>query len=372
VTTRTNRAAWFRGADEVLTIEAPWVEVALDGVVDPRVRLDVVEDAMGRVPRATFSVGLGWSPETGEEKRLEDCAMKVSAGQRVRARLLRGGTLPGAERHDLVVFEGWVLGVEMGLDAEGERLRFEAEDLGGEMLRRRVGGQRLRTAGGTVDWASGPSLVFNPDGEPNASAETYEGGGSEAYTVFAPTSSGGAVAWTLGTAVAYLLAEHGASLGVGAPLPSEVRGLLGTVPVHDVEVEGRTLEEALQALLDPVGGRVLLRTEPGESDVGRRLELWVPETAKAVWLSHQVVGEIYVAKQTQFQALQIAMRVESAPRRYVARGDRKLYESTFDLVPGWDGTLAQGSIETFSPSSNADFDAVRDVFRKWGLNEAGE
>jgi len=372
VTAQMNRAAWFHGPSEVLTLEAPRIEVDVDGVVDPRVGLDSVEAEMGRAPRAVFSVGLGRSPGSGQEVRLEHRAPRVVPGQPVRARLLRGGVLPGAARRDLVVFEGRILDIEMGLDAEGERLQFEAEDLAGEVFRRRVGGQRIRTAAGPIDRMEGPILAFNPNGEANAAPEPYVPDVGESYTVFAPTSPEGAVAWTLDEAVAYLLAEHGASEVLEVPSPSEVRGLLAALPVRDVEVEGRTFGEALQALLDPVGGCVLLRVEPGEVGVSRRLELWLPAKTQTVWLSHQPVGETYASGRTQFRAINVAMHFESAPRRYVARGDRGLFESTFDLVPGWNDALAYGAADTYSPSTNAGFDTVRDVFRKWVLNEAGE
>lgn len=372
MTVQTNRVAWFHGQAEVPTIGTPRVEVAIEGVVDFRVRLDSVEVEMGGAQRAAFSVGLGYSPAFGGDRRLEESAPRVAPGQFVRARLLRGGTAPGTVRRDLVLFEGRILDVEIGLDAEGERLRFEAEHLAGEVLRRRVGGQRVEAAGGSVEWIEGPVLTFNPDGEPNASPELFVPTAGEPYTVFAPTSAAGAVAWTLDEAVAYLLAEHGASEVLAVPSPSEVRDLLAALPVRDVEVEGRTLGAALEALLDHVGGRIFVTVEPGEVGVSRRLELWLPSRACTVWLPHQPVGESYRPAGTQFHALHLAMHFESAPRRYVARGDRRLFESTFDLVPGWDDALASGEPETYSPSTNHDFDTVRDVFRKWVLNEGGE
>jgi hypothetical protein len=66
------------------------------------------------------------------------------------------------------------------------------------------------------------------------------------------------------------------------------------------------------------------------------------------------------------------MSFDESPKRYVARGDREVFESTFDLVAGWGDALASYDPDEFSPSANPDFDAVCDVFRKWVLNEAGE
>jgi hypothetical protein len=58
--------------------------------------------------------------------------------------------------------------------------------------------------------------------------------------------------------------------------------------------------------------------------------------------------------------------------RYVGQGDFKVYEATFELVPAWDPALESTYYYTFSPSTNPDFQQVRDVYRKWCLNEAGD
>jgi len=55
----------------------------------------------------------------------------------------------------------------------------------------------------------------------------------------------------------------------------------------------------------------------------------------------------------------------------VAVGDRKVHESTFALIAGWDDSLATYDPDDFSPSANPDFATIRDVFRKWVLNEDG-
>jgi hypothetical protein len=91
-----------------------------------------------------------------------------------------------------------------------------------------------------------------------------------------------------------------------------------------------------------------------------------------VSLAHQRVGDIFRPSATHFSDLSVGTHFAASPRRYVARGGVKIFESTFDLVAGWDDSLASYDPDEFSPSANPDFDAVRDVFRKWVLNEAGE
>jgi hypothetical protein len=58
--------------------------------------------------------------------------------------------------------------------------------------------------------------------------------------------------------------------------------------------------------------------------------------------------------------------------RYIGQGDFKVYEATFDLVPAWDPASEDTNYDLFSASTNSQFYQVRDVYRKWCLNEAGD
>jgi len=370
MTLQPNTAVFFGRSAGPTRLVPPQVRVWIDGLAQPRIRLDSVESEMGAAPKAWFSVGFGHSPATGDEVRLEDVAASIRPGRAVHATLLRGGVFPGAGSQDLVVFEGRIGHVEMNLDPRGESLRFEAQDSANELLRRRVGGQRAWTAGGDADRVEGLPLVFNPDGRPNASGQPYDPGTGDSYAVFAPDGAD-ASAWTLDEAIAYLLCEHGASADVDVPSPSEVRAAVDALVIRDVSLEGQTLVEALDALLELAGGRIVVTAEPHTAGLSRRLEIWYPGRAPAVRLAHQPPGRRYDPAATNLAALSVRMRFDSAPRRYVARGDRKVYESTFDLVAGWDDALATYDPDDFSPSANPDFDTVRDVFRKWVLNETG-
>ena len=58
--------------------------------------------------------------------------------------------------------------------------------------------------------------------------------------------------------------------------------------------------------------------------------------------------------------------------KYIGMGDFKIFEATFELKMAWDGNLESNGYDYFSPSTNPDFYQVRDVYRKWTLNEAGD
>lgn len=352
-------------------LDAPQTEVVIEGQPAPRVRLDSLETSLGGAPRAHFSVGLGRQPGTDEDFRLREAQLSVRPGQSVTARLVSGGTLPGAPGPGLVLFEGRVVRLAADLTGDGESFRFEAEDPVADVLRRRVSGQRLRTAAGDDDVVDGLALVFNPEGRPNAAYEPHQPEEGDPYTIFAPAGTPTAVAWTLGQAVTYVLSEFAQTDGLSLPTGDEVANVVGDLAVCDVSLEGQTLGQALDALLELVGARTLVSVEPGEAGVTRRLSLWSRSQAPMAWLTHQVVGAEFTPTSTNIAALAVAIHLECAPRRYVARGDRKIYESTFDLVAAWDATLESYDPDDFSPGANANFAAGRDVFRKWVLNEDG-
>ncbi|MEA3368483.1 MAG: hypothetical protein U9R68_10265 [Planctomycetota bacterium] len=371
MTAATHVGALFSRASAALLLTPPTVEVRIDGLVEPRLRLRSAQQEMGSAPTATFEAALGRDVHTGQTVRLEDLAADIRPGAAVTATLLRGGVLPGEEAEDLVLFDGRIVQADLALTSDGEHALLEAEDPTADLLRRRLGGQRAWTAGESADRVDGRPLVFNPEGRPNASNQAYAPGSGEPYTIFAPDRPSGNIAWTLDEAVAYVLAEHGPSEAVEVPSASEVRSALPATVIRDASLEGRSLGDALEALLELAGARLVARVEPGVGAVSRRLELWYPDREPAGWLCHQPPGRAYDPAKTHFAALQVRMDFAAAPRRYVARGDCRLHESTFDLVAGWDDSLATSDPDDFSPRTNPDFDDVRDVFRKWVLNEDG-
>jgi len=234
MTAATHVGALFARANAALLLTPPTVEVRIDGLVEPRLRLRSIQQEMGSAPTATFEAALGRDVHTGQTVRLEDLAADIRPGAAVTATLLRGGVLPGEEAEDLVLFDGRIVQADLALTSDGEHALLEAEDPTADLLRRRLGGQRAWTAGEGAD---------RVDGRPPA--------------------------------------------------------------------------------------------------------------------------------KTHFAALRVRMDFAAAPRRYVARGDCRLQESTFDLVAGWEDSLATSDPDDFSPRTNPDFDDVRDVFRKWVLNEDG-
>jgi hypothetical protein len=60
-----------------------------------------------------------------------------------------------------------------------------------------------------------------------------------------------------------------------------------------------------------------------------------------------------------------------AARRWVAQSQPWVIESTFDLVPGWDPSLAGESDATYDRTASDNFSRYGNVYRQWVLNEDG-
>ena len=75
---------------------------------------------------------------------------------------------------------------------------------------------------------------------------------------------------------------------------------------------------------------------------------------------------------SNFAALHARRNFCPVTHRYIGQGDFKVYEATFELTKAWDPALEGTDYYVFAPSTNPQFHAVRDVYRRWCLNEAGD
>jgi len=101
------------------------------------------------------------------------------------------------------------------------------------------------------------------------------------------------------------------------------------------------------------------------------LEFYRLGAGRQIYLRHQRAGEKLELGRTNM-ASGVVKLSRPRPTNYImGRGDIKRFESTFELVHGWDSELEVGDFNLYSPSSNDEFVRYRDVFRKWVLNESG-
>ncbi|MHC4805431.1 MAG: hypothetical protein ACYTBX_04100, partial [Planctomycetota bacterium] len=110
----------------------------------------------------------------------------------------------------------------------------------------------------------------------------------------------------------------------------------------------------------------LVSTGPGQAIV-----FYKDGTGRTVELNCQRSGEQFSISKTNIAGLHSRKNLFPVTHRYIGQGDFKVYEATFELVKAWDGGLEDTNYDKFSPSTNPDFYQVKDVYRKWCLNEAG-
>jgi hypothetical protein len=95
-------------------------------------------------------------------------------------------------------------------------------------------------------------------------------------------------------------------------------------------------------------------------------------TGRTVELNCQRAGEQLSISKTNIAALSSRRNFWPVTHKYIGQGDFKVYEATFELVRAWDPADEDTDYDKFSPSTNPDFHQIKDVYRKWCLNEAGD
>jgi len=93
---------------------------------------------------------------------------------------------------------------------------------------------------------------------------------------------------------------------------------------------------------------------------------------RTVELNCQPPGERFGISKTNIARLHSRRNFWPITHKYIGQGDFKVYEATFELVKAWDPAGEDTDYDKFSPSTNPDFYQVKDVYRKWCLNEAGD
>jgi hypothetical protein len=141
---------------------------------------------------------------------------------------------------------------------------------------------------------------------------------------------------------------------------------------RDLDVTGLNLLEALHRCCDAAD--LQFRFVPRLVETGPRqaIVFYRNGHGRAVELNCQQAGQSLSLSRTNIAALYSRRGFYPITHRYIGRGDFKVYEATFELIKAWDPALEGMDYYTFGASTNPEFHRVRDVYRKWCLNEAGD
>ncbi len=145
----------------------------------------------------------------------------------------------------------------------------------------------------------------------------------------------------------------------GMALPRRPVGDVEALPVMSADRQPGTVGDLLTRLCDRYGLTVERTLEWADGGV---VEWWG-------------MRRIDRARRMEFAQPMIRERTASIaaprPRRLVARAAAPVVESTFGLVPGWSFEHEGQAAAAYGRSTSGDFDATRNVYRLWVLNEDG-
>jgi len=323
--------------------------------VDGRRRADLKLLTWEVVPGPEFgraTLALHPSRLSPAEGRIEELASLPAVGTSV---LLRPAPDSSGE------MRGVVTAHIAAYDEDDERLTAEVtHGLGVRLAGTVVGSWRL--VDGKPQYVADAAAAFNVGADARASAKTYSIHG-RAARVF--DSSATAVEWTVADALAYLLAAC-VPAEVVVPSAEELSSLAGEVPLGALNTEGRSVAWAL----GQAAGRAGLAVRAARSGIG--LVLYRPGIdGRRASVRLQRAGASFRPSGSNTPAGRVRLLRRPARPGVIALGERKRYESTFTLQPGWEESLGTDRWRDTTRTYGDNFTGLADVYRKWVLNEHG-
>jgi hypothetical protein len=155
------------------------------------------------------------------------------------------------------------------------------------------------------------------------------------------------------------------------PSIEQLQTLTENQTVRDLNVTGLNLIEVLQRCCERIGLRFNFVPRPMPTGPDQAIVFYKSGVGRTVELNCQRRGERFSISKTNIARLHSRKNFWPVTHKYIGQGGTKVYEATFDLVKAWDPLGEDTNYDKFSPSTNADFYQVKDVYRKWCLNETG-
>ena len=366
----SNRIDFFQSEQKKLSLPAGTVSVFVDGSLCPYV--EPIEIVRGDWPQFSYA-RLAYNPAVDTDNDLvgiEDIETILPIGKTVRIGQVYNDVAPDVSVESLPIFCGQIETIETRLACDGERVEIEVRDFSAVLKRISVYGRRVAESDGSTIFLSGADTVFNEDGKGNAATEPIENDG-ESYTVFCAEPSGGRL-FSYAEVIDYLLCEYLPSGQIHRPSIEQLQALTEDQIVRDLDVTGLDLLEALHRCCERIGLKFRFVPRLVPTGPEQAIAFYKSRTGRAVELNYQQTGETISISKTNIARLNSRRNYWPITHRYTGQGDFKVYEATFELVKAWDAADESTDYDEFSPSTNPDFYKVKDVYRKWCLNEAGD
>ncbi len=366
----SNRIDFFQSARVQLSLPAASVSILLEGEICPFLELiEIVDGGWPDFGWARLAYNPAAYPQT-ELMPVEEIDTLLAMGKPIRICRYFNGSEPGVSVCSLPVFDGQIEGMQTMVGSDGEEVEIIARDFSANLSRVTVYGRRVGNSDGSNLFLSGVDTVFNDQGKANATVWPMENNG-KSYVLFAAEPSKGKL-WSYAEVINYLLCEYLPAGQLQWPSIEQLRALTEDRKVRDLDVTGLNLINALQRCCERAGLKFkfvprLVSTGPSHAIVFYR-----NAAGRAVELNCQPHGERFSVSKTNISMLHSRRSFWPVTHRYIGQGDFKVYEATFELMKAWDESLEDTDYDKFSPSTNPDFYRVKDVYRKWCLNEAGD
>ena len=366
----SNKVDFFQSKQKSLALPAASVSILIDGELCPD--LELIEIVRCGWPEFS-SAKLAYNPAAYQNSgviSIEDIESQFPMGKTVCIRQYYNGIPPGVATFSFPIFHGHIERIETKMSAKGERVEIITGDFGTILKRISVHGQRLIKMNGSSIFLAGLDTIFNPDSQGNAYPEPIAINGKN-YTVFCAEPSQ-SKRWSYAEVIDYLLCEYIPLGQCQRPTLVQLRILTENQIVRDLDVTEQTLAEALYQTCERIGLR--FKFVPTHAPIGpsQTIVFYKLDTGRTIELNCQPPGEPLSLSRTNIAALRSTRNRYPVTHKYIGQGDFKIYEATFDLIKAWDAGLEETDYDTFSPSTNPNFYQVKDVYRKWCLNEAGQ
>jgi len=366
----SNTIDYFQSEQKQLSLPAGSVSILVEGKLCPD--LEAIEIVRSGWPEFGWAK-LAYNPAAqtdADVKAAEDVVYEFAAGKNISIRQYYNADSSGPAIFGLPIFSGQIESSETQIKADGEKVEIIARDFSVNLKRLSVYGQRLAKQDGSSIFLNGLDTIFNPDGKGNANQTTINHDGKN-YIVFYGEFTHGRL-WTYAEVINYLLCEYLLAGQLKTPSFSRLQALTENQIIRDLDVTGLNLIEALHRCCERIGLKFKFVPRLAETGPDQAIVFYRAGTGRVVELNCQPAGQQISISKTNIAQLHSRKNFWPVTHKYIAQGDFKIYEATFELIKAWDPGLEYNNYDSFSPSTNPSFCQVKDVYRKWCLNETGQ
>jgi hypothetical protein len=300
----------------------------------------------------------------------EEINSLVRCGQQIILKAVYDAGIGSAQPQEIPIFAGFIEEIDTDISSKQQKITVIAKDFSARLRRKTVYGRNVYSDSADAIFIAGADTIFNPSGKANASKQQIRQNG-RSFKAFAADEKT-ADFFTCADAIYYLLCNYIPAGELVIPTLPQLEKLTCERGIIDVDVTGLNLIDALRRCCGQAGLRFKFVPNLSQTGPAQAIVFFRPESCRKIELNCQWPGERINISKTNVTEITGKKNYSPITHRYIVQGDYKIYEATFELVKAWDPALEEHNYDRYSPLTNENFNEVRDVYRKWCLNEAGD